>query len=352
LKIGHSQSGTLIVCPKCKNNTGVPFQSHPQAEALYQFIKRKKAELEVAESAKKQPLLLHRARRAATGTTPSYENLDLYLKEAIRTTQEKSGNVPAPSAPQTLEESTEHWIEEFWKDNTWKPDNEANAAVKKPEYQGVKTAAASVEQPVLPTKELLDEEDAAVMIVRQRLQIKSLKILSVTMLLLGLSFGYCLSVLMTKKETANVPEVKVSAAGNALLGTVRYKNANGEMMPDTDAAVFFLPVETRPLSPVNAASLCPGEQKNDECVQQIEELGGKFFQCDASGSFTFEYKPNRRYYALFISAHAPRQDNVSKAAVSKLQQFFTDPNALLGKYLFILEEYEWQEGRYILPVNL
>ncbi|MDR3232064.1 MAG: hypothetical protein LBT46_00070 [Planctomycetaceae bacterium] len=366
LKIGHSQSGTLIVCPKCKDNIGVPFQSHPQAEALYQFIKRKKTEWEFAETTKKQPLLLHRARRSAAGTTPSYENLDLYLKDAIRATQDKSGNVPAPSVSLTLEESTERWMDEFWKDNTWKPEQPlvvgGKTAAKESKPVSAATPSAKADRPaehsplpeqaILPAQALLDEEDAAVMIVRQRLQIKSLKILAATAFVIGLSLGLCLPVLITKREHFNVPGANLPAGGNVLNGTLHYKNANGDKQPDTGAAVFFIPADAKPLVPISTKGLLPGEKMNDESVRSIEELGGKCFQCNAAGAYVFEYKANKRYYVLFVSAHSERTGSVPPDAERKLRKFFSNPSELLGNYNFLLEEYDWQEGKYIFPLTL
>ncbi|GHT44353.1 hypothetical protein FACS189454_01460 [Planctomycetales bacterium] len=355
LKIGSAQAATVIVCPKCGTNIVVPSQSSPKAEELYQFLKRKKAE---AESAKQQGSILFRSGQAPTGKGAYYNNLDLYLKDAIRKNNSPADDVNRDdNVPENSESKLEEWIAEFWAANPQEEITETKQPEKSEsqntEREKQKRKDKQQEQPNEPPKMMIptNELDSAALIVRLQENVRTLRLLIAIGFLLGVSLGYFVHIIQSNQQLRPA-QVNQPQGENILIGTLQYRNQNGEKQPDADAVVIFIPKDAKPSSPLESLGLRPGDPPDGERVRQIAELGGKCVRADASGRFEFAYKSDQPYWGLLISAHNKRTEDIPQEVRRSLRVFFRNPTELLGDYNFILEEYDWQSGQYMLRQTL
>ena len=362
MKIGSQMVGRIVVCPQCGAKLEVPTQSDPQAEALYQFMKKKRAQEKAAQILgsvePKRQIPLPTAQpapppppKAAVPTPPPTAKPKPSVPTLPTTTQPVPKPVHQEPPPEESFEELEPdevdlWIDEFWAtvpetDGEFDP-NSIPHTLKHAPVDG-------------PTNDL----ESASAAVRYRQTVVLFRVWLSIVFLVGLIAGiYIHSVYadFRNRRTARVGtgEAVTESDDRTVQGNLYYRGFDGRPMPDADAVVILLPLDRNaPAVPMSIEGLRPNDEMiapNVDGAQQITELGGHFLRTGADGAFSVSLKTPGRFLVLMISSHARRNDGMEPetAAIRELGRFFRTPEDLLGQYGFALEEYDFMQGKYML----
>jgi hypothetical protein len=358
IQIGAQMIGRNVVCPQCGNRLTVPPQSVPQAEALYQFLKQKRIaeKNNVAKSPQKtkpKPEKTEKQKTSVPISQPSSSPLSTSEKTVAPISYKKNIQLePVQSENDTDEQDAsftdfeadeiDHWIAEFW------------AMQPQPDNNSIETNWTISQS--LPSKNETKSLDVAASNVQTQLTLTLLRTWLIVVFLFGFVGGLCTYSFFAgvRKGTSGVVDTIKSelASENSITGKLYYRGFDGEQIPDADAVVLFLPLERIPTIPLSVEGIRPGDTQSDsinDATQQIDEIGGLFLRTGANGGFEIPYKKQGHYLALLISSHAKRSEpELDLATRRKLQRFFRTPQNLIGDFQFICEEYEFEQGKYIL----
>jgi hypothetical protein len=334
IQIGAQMTGRNVVCPQCGERITVPTQSVPQAEALYQFLKRKR----IAEKTGRNLDLPLPTRQPEQPLPPT--------GQPVVTVQEKRQNKDEEKPSSLLEDfeadEVDCWIAEFWATN---PSSESG---------NLETKQRVISEPAKSAVSKTFEEAAVT--VRHRQTLALFRTWLLVVFLLGFIGGLCTYSFFAgfrKKtpETTGSTKPKLPQE-NIVTGKLFYRGFDGERLPDADAVVLLLPQDRIPAFPISSEGIRPGDTQSEsvgDAVSQIEEIGGFFQRTGIDGTFSIPYKKEGRYLALMISSHAKRSEpDMDTVTFQKLQYFFRNPKDLIDDFRFIREEYEFEQGKYIV----
>jgi hypothetical protein len=308
LKIGTSKMGSVVDCPRCHKSVVVPPQSSPQAEQLYQLLKKKQAE----EQGSQVP------------AAPPAERTPAEIEE--------------PTAPESaLDElgknlddaDLNRWIDELW---TGTPVNQHEPV------------------PAYPTPSAPPAEEVTLLTLQKRYKhTVALLYLSTTVaFFIGIVCGFLIYALFSQPSGVHKPPAVGDASVNEVTGTLFYLNENGTRRGDVDAVIICLPKDRQPSPLFSCDGLRPGDTLNHDTIQRIRELGGMYERADSNGSFMFSHREGERYVVILISAHQKRTDGAAKPReLQELRRYFGDPNPF-GEYHLYIDEYEWSSGKHSL----
>jgi len=301
LKIGTSKTGNVVSCPRCHKPVVVPPQSVPQAEQLYQMLKKKRAE------------------EAAAHPVPNNIVPEPSLPESAW--EELGGNVNDADLNQ--------WIDELWKTNPANPQESSSGLF-----------STSISNPVS------NEEVALFALQKQhKLTVTLLYVSATVAFFVGIVFGILLYA-MFASSTRSYQHLADSRMGtNEITGTLFYRNENGDRWPDVEAAIICLPMDRPMVQLLFPQGLRPGDDVNNDTVQLIQEMGGMYARGDVNGSFTLQYREGVRYFVILISAHQKRSGEMKPSVLQELRRYFRNYDQFGGNCL-LTDEYEWSGGKY------
>ncbi|MDR0392345.1 MAG: hypothetical protein LBH59_10595 [Planctomycetaceae bacterium] len=149
----------------------------------------------------------------------------------------------------------------------------------------------------------------------------------------------------TEGSTAN-PTIQIE-------GKLSYKNEFGVKVPDVDATILFIPLESRTTIPIPASGFRADEgtfDPNNDNIQRIVELGGIVQRTGIDGGFKFSLKSKGKYVAIMISSHAKRTNatQLPPEVVNYLKKFFQNPIELISDFRVEKEEYNINTGIQII----
>ncbi|MDR0609073.1 MAG: hypothetical protein LBG58_03100 [Planctomycetaceae bacterium] len=355
IQIGEQRAGQLVVCPQCGERLTVPAQSVAQAETLYQFLKQKRR----AEKTGKK-VHLPSLQKSTDSPLPDQEREQIQERKQIQgqdqvrvqvqvQIQENRNRETDEELNGSLEEfdpeDMDRWIKEFW---TTQP-NENKTATK-----NISDSAAAV--PPTPVQPVVENHETAAISIRQHETWLLFRTWLFIVFLFGLvgGFGLCSFFTGIRKNISGMDgsAKPVLSSENFVAGKLYYRGFDGERIPDADAVVLLLPLDRIPTFPISGVGLRPGDNHSsstEDSVQQIKEIGGVFQRTDADGTFLIQYENKGRYLMLMISAHSKHSDAEPDATtIRELKRFFRNPKELLGDYRFSREEYEFDQGKYLI----
>jgi hypothetical protein len=379
IQIGAQRAGQLVVCPQCGERLTVPEQSVAQAETLYQFLKQKRL-AEKNKNAKKVAVSPSASRAdspaspssPASSSKPSLRQSDkLPLQKAVsekrnedngtianetidnRTidneaiTNEELDEEPNFSLEEWNTEDVDRWIKEFW---TTRSREEPLTADRS------QTATPPVQLPVSPMLPVVADRKTAAITMRQQETWFLFRTWLIIVFLFGLVGGFGLCSFfngLRKNISEDTGSAKpVLSAEHFITGKLYYRGFDGERTPDADAVVLLLPLDRIPTFPISGNGFRSDDNHHasmEDSVQQIKEMGGMFQRTDADGQFVIPYENQGRYLLLLISSHIKRSDTApDTATIRELKRFFRNPQDLLGDYSFSREEYELDQGKYMI----
>jgi hypothetical protein len=149
----------------------------------------------------------------------------------------------------------------------------------------------------------------------------------------------------TEGSTAN-PTIQIE-------GKLSYKDEFGVKVPDVDATILFIPLESRTTIPIPASGFRADEgtfDPNNDNIQRIVELGGIVQRTGIDGGFKFSLKSEGKYVAIMISSHAKRTNatQLPPEVVNYLKKFFQNPTELISDFRVEKEEYNINTGIQII----
>jgi hypothetical protein len=325
IQIGAPRAGQMVVCPQCGERLTVPSQSVAQAETLYQFLKQKR----LAE------------KNAPKTHSPSLQQAaKLPLQTIVQEKKnEEIDEEPNFSLEELNTEDVDRWIKEFWTTQS----NENNIITKP-------YTTEPVAQPIPAS-----HENTAVTIRHHETWLLFRTWLFIVFLfgVVG-GFGICSFFNSFRKDISGNNSVAkpVLSAEHIITGKLYYRGFDGERIPDADAVIMLLPLDRPPTFPISGNGLRPDDNQHlltEDSVQQIKEIGGVFQRTDADGTFSIHYETTGRYLILMISSHAKRSDSApDTTTIRDLKRFFRNPQELLGDYSFSQDEYELDQGIYVI----
>jgi len=303
LKIGTSKMGSVVDCPRCQGMVIVPPQSVPQAEQLYQMLKKKRAEEKAA------PLIPNNIVSEPTLPESAWDEL--------------GGNVD--------EADLNQWIDELWKTNPAGPQDSPSLC----------SAPQSIPNPISDI-----EVDLLALQKRHKLTVTWLYVAPAIALFVGIVFGVLFYALSAPSPHPHQQHLAGSdAVINEVTGTLFFRNENGERRPDVDAVIICLPMDRPMAQLLSPQGLGPDGEVNNDTVRQIHELGGMYARADVDGSFTLQYREGVRYFVILISAHQRRTGEMKPSVLQELRRYFRNPDQF-GENDLITDEHEWSGGRY------
>jgi broad specificity phosphatase PhoE len=344
IQIGSQRAGQLVVCPQCSERLTVPAQSVAQAETLYQFLKRKR----LAEKNGKTSgfsALQKTAQKSADSALPVHEQVQIRENANEEIEEETNGTLEEINP-----EEMDRWIKEFW---TTQPKENKIAT------ENIRTSTSVPPTPVQqasvqPVAEICK---TATLTIRQHETWLLFRTWLFIVFLFGLVGGFSICSFFTSLRK-NISEMNGSATSvltseNCVSGKLYYRGFDGERIPDADAVVLLLPLDRIPTFPISGVGLRPDDHhlsSTADSVQQIKEIGGTFQRTGADGTFLIQYENKGRYLILMISAHSKRSDaeEPDVATIRELKRFFRNPKELLSDYHFSREEYEFEQGKYLI----
>ena len=307
LKIGTSKMGSVVDCPRCNKLVIVPSQSVPQAEQLYQMLKKKRAEEKVAPPVPKNIV--------AEPTLPE------------SAWDELGGNVN--------EAELNRWIDDLWKTTNPADRQEASSIILSP------TSLMSAQ---------VYDEKLALLALQKRLKLTVTWLYVAPAIAFFVGIVFCVLIYALSVSSPRLHQQHLAGNGhevNEVAGTIFYRNENGDRWADVDAVIICLPMD-RPLVQLLAyQGLGPGDVVNNDTVQLIHEMGGMYARADVNGSFTLRYREGMRYFVVLISAHQRRSDEIKPSVLQELRRYFRDPDQF-GDNCLLTDEYEWSGGRHSL----
>ena len=306
LKIGTSKVGSVVDCPRCQKSVIVPSQSSHQAEQLYHMLKNKRSE--------------------RTPVPPPAEDRTLSEPTVPESAWDELGG-------DVDDADLNRWINELW----------TTSSASQQETAPAHPTAAPMPNP-------LPGEEVAILMLQKRLKLMTtlIYVSSTAAFAIGIIFGMSGYALFVQPSRFPQHEAGDSAAPNEIIGTLYYRNQNGERQPDVDAVIICLP-KNQPLRQLlPCQGLRPEDEVDHDVVQLIHELGGMYARTDAHGAFAMQYREGERYFVLLISAHQQRSDGEVKPSVmQELRRYFRNPD-LFGETCFTTDECEWSGGKYSL----
>lgn len=330
IQIGEQRAGHNVVCPQCGERLIVPDQSVAQAETLYLFLKQKRL---AEKKAKKTNTPVLRQ--------PVQQSAGLRLPAAVREKRNEEIDEESNLLEELDTEDVDRWIKEFWTTQS----KEINSATEQPNSP----------KPVSPSI-AANQETAAIIMRRQETWVLFRTWLFIVFLfgLVG-GFGVCSFFNSFRKDISENGGGSAASglpAEDVIMGRLYYRGFDGERVPDADAVVMLLPLDRIPTFPISGNGLRPDVSRppaTESSIQEIKEMGGEFQRTDVDGTFSIRYENKGRYIILMISSHAKRSGTEpDTATISELKRFFRNPQELLGDYSFSREEYELEQGKYIL----
>ena len=303
LKIGTSKMGSVVDCPRCQKLVIVPPQSVPQAEQLYQMLKKKRAEEKVASPAPKSIV--------AEPTLPesAWDELGGDVNEA----------------------DLNQWIDELWKTNP--TDRQDSFPV---------LFSTSIPNTISDR-----EVDFLALQKRHKLAVTWLYVAPTIAFFVGIIFGVLLYAFSVSSPRSHQLQhlADNGARINEVTGTIFYRNENGDRWADVDAVIICLPIDRPMAQLLSPQGLGPDGEVNNDTVQLIHEMGGMYARADVNGSFTLQYREGVRYFVVLISAHQRRIGEMKPSVIRELRRYFRSPDQFSENYL-ITDEYEWSGGKY------
>jgi hypothetical protein len=344
IQIGTQRAGQLVVCPQCDERLTVPTQSVAQADTLYQFLKQKRL---AEKNGKKSDIqtLPKIAQKSADSRLP--------VRERVRVQENANGEIEE-EANGSLEEidsgDMDRWIKEFWTIQS----NENKIAT-----ENIRNLVSVLPIPVQqePIQPVAENRETAAITIRQHETWLLFRTWLFIVFLFGLvgGFGICSFFTDFRKNISKIngSATSVLTSENFVSGKLYYRGFDGERIPDADAVVLLLPLDRIPTFPFSGVGLRPDDNhlsSTEDSVQQIKEIGGVFQRTDADGTFLIQYKNKGRYLILMISAHSKRSDAEAPdaATIRELKRFFRNPKEILSNYHFSHEEYEFDQGKYLI----
>jgi DNA-directed RNA polymerase subunit M/transcription elongation factor TFIIS len=338
IQIGAQRAGQLVVCPQCGERLTVPAQSVAQAETLYQFLKQKR----LAEKNSKK-VDLQSLQKTTDSLLPVRERIQnqvpLQENRNAETDEEQNG-----SLEECDPEDMDRWIKEFW---TTQPNENKTAT---------ENISASVPLQPTPIQSVAENRETTAITIRQHETWLLFRTWLFIVFLFGLVGGFGLCSFFTSIHK-NITEIDgsakpIPASENLVAGKLYYRGFDGERIPDADAVILLLPLDRIPTFPISGLGLRPDDNHlspADDNVQQIKEIGGAFQRTGADGTFLIQYENKGHYLLLMISAHSKRSDpEPDSTTIRELKRFFRNPKELLGDYHFSREEYEFDQGKYLI----
>ncbi|MDR1963435.1 MAG: hypothetical protein LBQ50_06625 [Planctomycetaceae bacterium] len=337
IQIGAQRAGQTVVCPQCGERLTVPAQSVAQAEMLYQFLKRKRITEKTEKAEKTAERIAKKTRTTSLQQQPAGLPVPVQERGNAETDEE-----PNFSLEELDHEDVDRWIKEFW--------------TTQPKGNEIVTDQPFTAEPAESARSIPENREIEAMTFRQHQTWLLFRTWLFIVFLLGFvgGFSICLFVTDFRKgdSESNGSARAVPSSENLVTGKLFYRGIDGERIPDADAVVLFLPLDRIPTFPISGVGLRPGDShllSTGDSVQQIEEMGGMFQRTNADGTFSFQYKNKGRYLALMISSHSKRSDSEpDTATLRELQRFFRNPKELLDNYRFNREEYELEQGKYMI----
>ena len=293
--------GSVVDCPRCHKPVVVPPQSVPQAEQLYQMLKKKRSD------------------EAAAHPAPNTIIPEPTLPESAW--DELGRNVNDTDLNQ--------WIDELWKTNPTNPMESSSGLY-----------STTIPNPVS------EEEVALVALQRQhKLTVTWLYVVPAIALFVGIVVGVLIHAVFVPSMRSPQYLVGNGAGNNEIIGTIFYRNENGDRQVDVDAVMICLPMDLNAAQQLSVQGLGPDDAVNNDTVQRIQEMGGAYARADAHGSFTLQYREGIRYFVVLISAHQKRSGEMKPSVRQELRRYFHNPDQFGENYL-ITDEYVWDGGRY------
>ncbi|MDR2116350.1 MAG: hypothetical protein LBP87_08210 [Planctomycetaceae bacterium] len=342
IQIGAQRAGQIVVCPQCGERLTVPAQSVAQAETLYQFLKQKRLAEKNVKTTGNLPLQQSTQQSAKLSAQQSVQqSAKLPLSKTVPEKKyEEIDEEPNFSLEELDTEDVDRWIKEFWTTQS----KENNVVTEQPH-----TA-----KPVSPPANTNNE--TAAMAIRQHETWLLFRTWLIIVFLFGLvgGFSLCLFINSVRKNISenNNSAKPVLSEENVVTGKLYYRGFDGERIPDADAVVMLLPLDRIPTFPISGSGLRPDDNHHpatEDSIQQIKEIGGMFQRTDADGLFSIQYENKGRYLILMISSHTKRSDAVPDAVtIRELKRFFRNPQELLSDYSSSHDEYELDQGKYII----
>ena len=302
LKIGTSKMGSVVDCPRCHKQVIVPPQSVPQAEQLYQMLKKK--------------------RTGSTAAPPVPKNIVSEPNAPESAWDELGGNVD--------EADLNQWIDELWKTNPVQPHD--SFAVLYP----------------APIPNAISEEEVSLLALQKRHKhtVTLLYVSSAVTFFVGLVFGVMIHAFLVPATYSPQHQMGSSTESHEITGTLYYRNENGDRWPDVDAVIICLPMDQPMVQLLAAQSLSPDNTESNAVKQLIEEIGGMYARADVNGSFALPYREGLRYFVVLVSAHQMRTNEVKPSVIQELRRYFRAPESF-GENCLFTDEYEWSGGKYI-----
>jgi hypothetical protein len=336
IQIGAQRAGQLVVCPQCGERLTVPTQSVAQAETLYLFLKQKR----LAEKNSKNADL-----PSSQKTTDLPIPVRKQIQEQVQETKIEDTDEELNSSLEEFDsENMDHWLKEFW---TTQPNENKTATNNIP---------ISVSVQPTPIQPVAENHETVAITVRQHETWLLFRTWLFIVFLFGLVGGFSICSFFADFRK-NIAEIDGSAKSvlsseNFVAGKLYYRGFDGERIPDADAVVLFLPLDRIPTFPISGVGLRPTDHhfsSVEDNAQQIKEIGGVFQRTGADGTFLIQYENKGRYLVLMISAHSKRSDSEpDTTTIRELKRFFRNPKELLGDYHFSHEEYEFDQGKYLI----
>ncbi|MDR2705285.1 MAG: hypothetical protein LBC02_05870 [Planctomycetaceae bacterium] len=348
IQIGAQRAGQLVVCPQCGERLTVPAQSVAQAETLYLFLKQKRLAEKNGQKFDSPP-----SQNSTDSPLPVpvqkqiQKQIPEQIQEQVQVQENRNGETdeePNGSLEEVDPEDMDRWIKEFW---TTQPNENKTVTENIP-------APTSV-QPI-PVQPVAENHEAAALTIRQQETWFLFRTWLFIVFLFGLvgGFGLCSFFTDIRKNISafNGSAKPVLSSDNFVTGKLYYRGFDGERIPDADAVVILLPLDRIPTFPISGVGLRPSDNQfssTEDSVQQIKEIGGVFQRTDADGTFLIQYENKGRYLLLMISAHSKRSDaEPDSTTIRELKRFFRNSKELLGDYHFSCEEYEFDQGKYLI----
>ena len=311
--------GSVVDCPRCHKSVVVPLQSAPQAEQLYQMLKNKQRATETTAKTAE-------GIKAETPVAPPVEEPPVSEPSLPESAwDDLGGNINDADLNQ--------WIDEFWKKSSDHPQTSFSQTPFSP----------------LPVPDAVVTNEAAVVALQKqhKLTLTLLYVSATVAFFVGIVFGIFIRGLYIQ-QSHPMYQSGDAVSANAIVGTLFYRNENGERQADVDAVIICLPKDRIPSPLFSCQGLRPGDAVNNDTVQLIHEMGGMYGRADANGSFTLPYREGVRYLVIMISAHQGRAGGVIKPGdYQELSRYFREPH-LFSEYSLIVEEFVETGGKHSL----
>lgn len=145
-----------------------------------------------------------------------------------------------------------------------------------------------------------------------------------------------------KPSSPSTEDVYNHLGALAAEGTIKYGVGEGSpITPDDGAWIYAFPVTNDTAKKLKAEWF---EADNAARITALQIVGGNAAKADANGEFQLDLLREGKYLLLVTSGHKtrPTADGSPKSPPELLQQYFEDPEALLGDWEFHSKEVEYK----------